>query len=303
MIEKFIDKRFHAATRQTIETVKSILREYAAQGYDLTVRQLYYQLVARGYIENSTRSYKQLCGAVNDGRMAGLIDWDMITDRGRETITPTHWTDPADIVQSAARSFAINKWRDQDNHIEVMVEKQALEGVLIPVCRRLDISFAANKGYSSSSALYETAQRLRQAVDAGKTAWILYLGDHDPSGIDMTRDVRDRVQLFAGVQVNVERLALNRDQVDELNPPENPAKKKDSRYHGYAAEHGQASWELDAIEPRRLAQIVAEAVEALRDPARWSEALRQEDEMRATIVALAEQLDPGLDQDPVEGEQ
>ena len=303
MIEKFIDKRFHATTRQTIETVNSIGREYAAQGYNLTVRQLYYQLVARGYIENSTRSYKKLCGAVNDGRMAGLIDWGMITDRGRETITPAHWTDPADRLQSAARSFAINKWRDQDNHIEVMVEKQALEGVLIPVCQRLDISFAANKGYSSSSALYETAQRLRQAVGAGKTAWILYLGDHDPSGMDMTRDVRDRVQLFAGVDVNVKRLALNRNQVDELNPPENPAKEDDSRFGSYAAEHGLASWELDAIEPRRLAQIVIDAVEALRDPARWSEALRQEDEMRATIVALAEQLDPGLDQDPVEGEQ
>src|SRR6185369_10539864 len=113
---------------------------YRRQGYRLSLRQLYYQLVARALIENSEKSYKNIGNLVSDARQAGLIDWDMIEDRGRETVSVSHWDSPADIVRSAAYSFRIDKWADQPWHVEVMVEKDALSGVLGPVCRRLDIA-------------------------------------------------------------------------------------------------------------------------------------------------------------------
>lgn len=107
----------------------------------------------------------------------------MIRDRGRPTVWYSHWNNPADRIEQAARNYQIDKWADQPAYVEVMVEKQALEGVLIPVCTELDIRFTANKGYSSSSAMYETAKRFVAAYSADKDCFVLYLGDHDPSAL------------------------------------------------------------------------------------------------------------------------
>ncbi len=291
MKEAFIHKRFSPERLRTIATVNAILAEYQADGYDLSLRQLYYQMVARGYIENSQRSYKRLGDLVNDARLAGLTDWAMITDRGRELVHMPHWRSPGEIVAAAADQFRIDKWAEQAIHVEVMVEKAALEGVLIPVCQALDIGFTANKGYSSASTLYEAGKRLARAALYGRQPWIIYLGDHDPSGIDMTRDVEKRLTLFAGCPVRVQRLALNFDQVRALRPPENPAKETDARYAAYAARFGQSCWELDAIEPRALADLVTGAVRALRDEALWEAAVAEEATLQAQLRAVAAQFD------------
>lgn len=287
MKEKFIDKRFGSEALALIVTCNQILIEYEGMGYDLSLRQLYYQLVSRNVMPNSERSYKNLGNLVSDARLAGLIDWDMIRDRGRSRITNGHWETPADIIDSAASSFAIDKWIDQPTHIEVMVEKQALEGILLPVCQQLDIAFSSNKGYSSSSALYEAGKRLGRIARQDKKLVVLYLGDHDPSGIDMTRDVQERLTLFADQDVTVERLALNMNQVRELNPPENPAKITDSRANEYIRRFGRSSWELDAIEPRALATIVTNAVMGYRDSVLWDRAIDREEGMRDQLKTMA----------------
>lgn len=298
MKEAFIQKRFRADRMDMIGTVHAIVEEYQAEGYTLTLRQLFYQCVARGFIENSQAAYKRLGDTVNDARLAGLIDWDMIEDRGRETITPNHWASPADILHEAAQSFAIDKWADQAFHVEVMVEKQALEGVLIPVCRSLDVRFTANRGYSSSSALYETGKRISAQMAKGKTPVIFYLGDHDPSGLNMTDDILRRVGLFARCEVMVNRLALNMDQVEAIKPPENPVKELDSRADAYIARFGSHSWELDAIEPRQLASMVTKTVEAYRDPVLWEEALSRERSMKRGLEAMAYRAAQGQPADP-----
>lgn len=294
MKEAFIDKNFSAASLQTIRLVNDILEEYRRQGFRLSLRQLYYQLVARDYIPNNLRSYKNLGSLVSNARQAGEVDWDMIEDRNRETITVPHWKNPGQIVRAAAAQFRIDKWLTQPWHIEVMVEKDALSGVLSPVCRSLDIGITANKGYSSSSTMYEIGQRLQGKLADGKKICILYLGDHDPSGIDMTRDVADRLMMYSySGQVNVERLALNWDQIEQWRPPENPAKETDARFQNYAAQFGESSWELDAIEPRQLARLVEEAVLDRRDHDLWEKAIQRENEMRAELQAFADEKDDG----------
>lgn len=165
MRERFVSKEFSPKTQAMIDTINSILEEYRAQGYRLSLRQLYYQLVARAIIENSLQSYKRIGDIVSNARLAGLVDWTMIEDRGRETVTPPMWRDPAQIVEAAAEQFAIDRWADQPNHVEVMVEKAALEGVLIPVCRTLGIRFTANRGYSSQSAMYEAGKRIESMAE------------------------------------------------------------------------------------------------------------------------------------------
>lgn len=301
MKEHFVDKKFGQDALDRIEQINEILDVYRAQGYDLSLRQLYYQLVSRNIVPNTEKSYKNVGNLVSDARLAGLIDWDMIKDRGREMIKNPHWDDPADFLTSVAPQYRFNLWHDQDSYVEVMVEKQALEGVLQPVCRELDIPFTANKGYSSSSTMYEGSKRFIEQARLGKKLFIIYLGDHDPSGIDMTRDVLERFDLFVKTSmgrvdeiglnelpaVDVKRVALNMNQVRELNPPENPAKTTDSRSADYIARFGESSWELDAIEPRMLASIVTTAVRRLMDIPKFDANRRRMERERAQLMAAA----------------
>jgi hypothetical protein len=288
MREKFIEHKFSDESKALIGTCQEILTDYEQQGYKLSLRQLYYQLVSKDYIENTVKSYKRIGDLVSNARLAGLLDWDMIEDRGREVIQNSHWETPAGILRSAAYSFKMDRWVGQENYVEVFVEKDALSGILVPVCRDLDVRFTANKGYSSSSAMYEASKRILRAAQAGRNIHIIYLGDHDPSGIDMTRDIRDRFSLFTyDGDFEVHRLALNYDQVKLWNPPENPAKESDSRYEDYRQKFGESSWELDAVEPAELAGLVRDEISLLIDLAPWGDVLKRENEYRAELEKLA----------------
>ena len=297
MKETFIVRKFSGASQETIKTINLILEEYRKQKFRLSLRQLYYQLVARDFIPNSQRSYKNIGNLVSTARQAGWIDWEMIEDRNRETNIPPHWTSPAEIVENAARQFRIDKWEDQEYHVEVMVEKDALSGVLEPICRRLDIGITANKGYCSSSTMYEIGKRLYEKFLDGKNICVIYLGDHDPSGVDMTRDVRERLEMYSGVHcIEVIRVALNWDQIELWRPPENPAKQTDARYSSYVEEFGESSWELDAVEPAQLAELVGSAVLERRNDIEWDAAIERENAMREELFGFVEKYNNRGDQ-------
>ncbi len=208
-------------------------------------------------------------------------------------IQAAQWTNPSEILSSCADQFRVDLWADQPCYVEVMVEKQALEGVLEPVCNELYVPFTANKGYSSSSAMYEASKRMRKRIHQDKSVHVIYLGDHDPSGIDMTRDITDRLRMFARtedseINIYVHRIALNMPQIEKLRPPENPAKVTDSRAKSYISKFGRSSWELDAIEPRELASLVRKKVLDLRDPKLWKAAKAKEQKMREELKDFAE---------------
>lgn len=297
MKEFFVEKEFGIPALGMIRTINLILAEYASQGYDLSLRQLYYQLVSKNVIENTERSYKNLGNLVSDARLAGMIDWDMIKDRGREMLKNPHWGTTTDFIENVAPQYRFDLWKDQESYVEVMVEKQALEGVLAPVCRTLDVPFTANKGYSSSSALYEASKRFLSRAGEGKHLYVIYLGDHDPSGIDMSRDVLDRLNLFINTSMNfgqnegdvmtVNRVALNMDQIRTLRPPENPAKITDSRAGAYIKRFGRSSWELDAIEPRQLADLVTNAIHTVMDVDLFQKNLSKMEKGRKELLKFA----------------
>lgn len=272
---KYIDKAFRSATLEVIKVANKIVEEYVNQGFDLTLRQLYYQMVARGYIENSDRSYKNLGNTINDARLAGLIDWRYIVDRTRNLRVNPHWNSPASIIRSAAASYQIDKWIDQPFRVEVWIEKDALIGVIAGICAALDVPYFACRGYTSQSEMWSAGQRLLLHRARNQTPVILHLGDHDPSGIDMTRDIIDRLEMFAG-EVKVERLALNMDQVETYNPPPNPAKLSDTRADAYIAEFGWSSWELDALDPITISRLIENAVNSFRDAGLWAEKVAEE---------------------------
>ncbi len=272
----YIRKDFKSATLAVIEQANSIIDEYQAEGYSLTLRQLYYQFVSRALIPNTLRQYKRLGGIVSDARLAGLIDWDCIEDRTRELEDLSWWRNPGGILHASADWYRTDRWDDQPYRIEVWYEKKALAGVFDRVCSQLEVDHFACIGYVSQSEVWGAAQRLIGYSERGQIPLILHFGDHDPSGIDMTRDIVDRLDTF-GCPLEVQRLALNMDQVEEHNPPPNPAKTTDSRYEGYIIEYGDESWELDALEPSVLANLVEEEVLSYRDDEKW-EARIEEDE-------------------------
>lgn len=296
MYETFIDRKFSASSELMIEQAEVICLEYARQGYDLSLRQLYYQFVSKGWIANSDKNYKRMSSVLNDARLAGRIDWDHMVDRTRGIVGSYagHEEDPEDVLRSAAESYFEDLWAGQPVRVEVWVEKEALAGVMRRACSGLRVGSFPNKGYVSVSAMYRAAKR----IDGYREQWgqdciILHLGDHDPSGIDMSRDIEDRLTLmsaYGGANLEVRRIALNMDQIRAYNPPPNPAKITDSRARDYIATYGNESWELDALEPGVLVDLVQDHVRREMDDDAWDAAIAQEQSVRDRLVALAEGL-------------
>ena len=280
----FQDIKFRPATLAIIEQANDIISIYEDQGYSLTLRQLYYQFVARDLLENTERNYKKLGEVVSNARLAGLIDWDAIEDRTRQLKSLAHWNGPSDIINAAYQSFRIDKWDNQPNRVEVWVEKDALVGVLERVCNRYDVSYFACRGYVSQSEMYSAAKRFERYWHRGQSVTVLHLGDHDPSGIDMTRDIESRVLMFLeGLDCSVNRLALNWEQIELYNPPPNPAKTTDARFQSYQQDYGNESWELDALEPSVIDQLIEDHILDLRDDDLWDIKVSEEAEYKSML--------------------
>jgi hypothetical protein len=234
-----------------------------------------------------------LGNTISDARLAGLVDWDAIEDRTRALASYTTWSSPADVVHSAARSYARDLWAEQPFYCEVWVEKEALAGVVERACEERRVPFFSCRGYVSQSEMYTAAKRL--AGEAWRPIRLIHLGDHDPSGIDMSRDIKDRLELMMGWEayqsVSFKRIALNRDQITQYNPPPNPAKTTDSRFADYAKRFGGQSWELDALEPNVLVTLIRNTVNVGLDQTAWQEELTIESQERDQIVTLARNME------------
>lgn len=280
-------KSFNSEHRLVITRANQVIDAYAAQGYDLTLRQLYYQFVSRNWLANKDQSYKRLGTIVSDARRAGLIDWDRIVDRTRFIRRTPHWDGPEDIVASCAAQYDVDWWKDQKYRPEVWVEKDALIGVLQVACEPWRCPYFSCRGYTSDSELWSSAQRLKGIVENGQTPIIYHLGDHDPSGIDMSRDIFERLSLFAGSEIRVKRIALTMHQINEVNPPPNPAKTTDARYEKYRDEYGEESWELDALNPDYISNLIATEMKEIVSSKPWEESKKDQAEGRRLLGLVA----------------
>ncbi len=285
----YIDKNFQEKSLWLIDQANQICQSYAAQGYDLTLRQLYYQFVARALIANRQSEYKRLGSVINDARLAGMLDWDYIVDRTRNLEELAHWRSPQHIVSESARQFRMNMWDTQEYRPEVWIEKDALVGVIEGVCEDHDVPFFSCRGYTSQSELWRAGQRLIEYAEDGKIPVVIHLGDHDPSGIDMTRDIYDRLDLFVSSygSFEVRRIALNMNQVNQYNPPPNPTKFTDSRASGYIQSFGTSSWELDALDPPVLTALIEDELDTLIDRPAWDVRTIEVEEHRAHLTQVA----------------
>lgn len=332
----YIEKKFKPETLEVIARVDAICEAYQQQGYDLTLRQLYYQFVARDLFpdtrtwrwtgskwvhdpngtKNADPNYNWLGSIVNDARLAGLLDWDYIVDRTRNLLSLPHWSNPAEIVKAVSEQYREDKWAAQETYVEVWIEKDALVGVLESVCPANDVPYFSCRGYTSQSELWGAAQRLGERIQQDKRVVVIHLGDHDPSGIDMSRDIEDRLRMFiaqdlydapllptgprsqdemrelyldyTSLDLEVDRIALNMDQVRQYDPPPNPAKLTDARARGYIERFGDSSWELDALEPTVLVGLIQAAIDSVKDPDIWDESAQSEEQQRQVLVQASD---------------
>lgn len=308
MKEAFIHKNFRDSTLAVIANANVLVEQYLADDMKLTLRQLYYRFVAMDLFpderrwawtgskwkrdpdgtKNAQPNYNWLGSIINDARLCGYIDWEALEDRARSLEGWPAWKDPAHALAAVRSQYSIDKWKGQDFRVEVWVEKQALEAIVERACGPTECKYMACKGYMSQSEMYEAAKRFHRYAANNQTPAIIHLGDHDPSGIDMTRDIDDRLEMF-GMPMEVKRIALNMDQVDQYEPPPSPAKLTDSRVAGYIQRFGHDSWELDALEPHVLVELIQKTIDQFVDPGKWNERVAEEDAGRELLVSFEEQ--------------
>jgi hypothetical protein len=286
----YVPRDFRPEALAQIRQANIIIETYQARGFSLTLRQIYYQFVTKAWIENSDRSYARLGELLNQGRLAGLVSWTAIEDRSHSLHGHKTYAGPGEALAEIHRNYKMDLWATQPYRPEVWVEKMALAEVVGQICNKLRVDFFPAGGYVSQSLQWRAGRRMARYVSKGQRPIVFHLGDHDPSGLNMTEDNSKRLNLFAGVPVQVVRLALNFDQVERYRPPPNPAKLTDSRYAAYQREHGDESWELDALDPEVIQELISSAVGRLREPAAWDAALLQEAEDKRALEEITEEL-------------
>ena len=292
MKEKFRDEKFSKPTKFILDKILEVVDEYQARGILLTVRQTYYQLVGRAYIENNARMFQKVSRIITKARYNGLIDWDIIEDRSRTSLIPYYYKNIPDFLMSVADSYRLDRWAGQEYYLELITEKDALSSVLTPIVyEKYRITFNVVRGYSSVTKLYEMSKRILKAVKAEKKPVILYIGDHDPSGLDMVRDIEERLrELTYGLKTEIVHVALTTEQIERYNPPPNFAKLTDKRAENYIRQFGRESWEVDALRPDILVNILEATIQSYLDVDLMNRVIEKEAREIMTIKEIAEVL-------------
>ncbi len=298
MKQQFRDIHLSTANMQRLHLINAILDEYHIQGYILTLRQLYYQLVSSDVIPNKPAEYNKLSALLREGRMGGYVDWDAIEDRLRRPDRPSFWNSPSEILDGCISQYRVDRMEGQENYIEVWVEKDALSGVLKRVTGKYGIPIVVNRGYSSCTAMFDAHNRFERAYRRGQIIRILYIGDFDPSGQDMIRDITARISEFNigktgsnfGYEFHIESIALTMEQIQQYAPPPNPAKITDPRAADYIRRYGPTSWEVDALKPEVLNRILTSAIISNIDEQQYQRMLEIEQLDINELIKLRDQL-------------
>lgn len=319
---RYIKKNFRPETMAMIEQANVICSTYSGS---LTLRQLYYQFVARDLLPNNQQSYNKLQSTISDARMAGEFDWDHIIDRTRNLAELPHWPSPARLIADAAAGYRTDLWAPQKKRVEVWIEKDAAIGTIERVCNLNAVPYFSCRGYTSASEMWSAGARLGEYLRNGEQVVILHIGDHDPSGLDMTRDIEDRLRTFIhqdwandmmgygshtrgsikasmrhimhgkGSEIQdhqqpweVRRIALTIDQIEEYAPPPNFAKTTDARFRAYQEATGlDESWELDALDPFVMEELIQDHIDGFRDDAALATAERKQEEDRLVLTNIS----------------
>lgn len=268
----------HKKTLDLIDCARGIL----GNSHPMTVRQLYYQLVSGHVIENRENQYKRISRVMADARYDGAIPWGWIEDRLRRPRLVPMWSGLPDFAETCRRSYRRDVWESQSQHVEVWLEKDALSGIFEDVLAPYGVTLNVGRGFDSVTAVYNAAERFKSNP---RPVTVLYFGDFDPSGVEMTRSLGARLAEL-GSTATIIRCTLTRDDIARYHLPPDPAKRTDSRAAAFIAEHGDVSVELDALPASVLRDRLRVEVESRMDLVSLAGVKRREETERAELVRL-----------------
>jgi hypothetical protein len=278
-------------TTDLIERAVSILTEQ----WPMTIRQLFYQLVSAAVIVNCIADYRKVSRVMTIARNDGRCPWKYIVDRNRPEYAPAVWDDLTEYLETCRDGYRKDYWKAQPQHCEIWTEKDAVIGSIEATARELGVTVKVFRGFSSTTKAHEAGQSFLRMAHLGKPATVFYLGDHDPSGRDIERDILHRAQKY-GVPFSIRRLAILPADIRKFNLPPLRVKETDSRAAGFLRKYksGQCV-ELDALPPEELRRRIREAVEGLIEMEKWNRAVVVEKAELASIENIIGNW-PGVEQ-------
>jgi hypothetical protein len=288
---------------ELIEAALRILKEIAPA----TVRQTFYQLVVVELITNCDAAYRRVSRLLTIARRDGRIPFEMIVDRSRQTHDHAGWDDLEHLAYNMdlmLKEYRRDYWQDQPIHTEVILEKDAMSGSIMPVVKDYGLMLHPVRGFDSTANVHLIAKRLVGRRRAGKRVHILYLGDFDASGTDMDRDVKARLEEYMNLvqrdegkppnqdlcQVELERVAIFQGDIDRYRLPPQKVKSSDPRAKAFVRRHGRRTVELDALNPDVLRRRLRSAIERHIERQRWERARMVEEAQRNTCQRYAGML-------------
>lgn len=271
----------------------------------MTLRQLFYRLVSAGELSNTQVEYKRLGKVMTRLREAGDVPFSWMVDHVRSTLKPSSWSGLADFGDTVRRSYRKDLWASMPHHVEVFVEKDAIAGTIQPVTKEYDIALHVCRGYASLSFVGEIAELWKESP---KPVFAYYVGDFDPSGFDIERDLREKLARYSGLTVHrrarvsaadlrlaertrcafMVRLAVLHSDFHTHNLISLPAKQSDNRMKGFVEEHGDSCAEVDALPPTELRRRVRQAIERHIDQERWERLKQVEGLEQQTLLNLVD---------------
>lgn len=258
--------------------------EIAALHGPISVRGVAYKLFVGGEIESMEKKNVDRVGHILVyGREHNEVDWSDIVDESRAADRPAQWDNLAEFGESIVHWYRLDRWASQDTTVQVWSEKATVGGIIRPITRAYGVSFMAVHGFGSATVVYDTAMA---SLEDRREVVILYVGDHDPSGMHMSEvDLPARLARYGG-KITIRRIALTTDDLPGL--PSFAAKEKDPRFKWYRSQYGEKAWELDALDPGILRARVEAAILDYIDPAAWERAQVVEEAQMASVRQVAD---------------
>lgn len=270
-----------------------------------TLRQLFYRLISRGVLPNSQADYKRLGTLMTRARESKIVPRRWLVDHTRSTDKPSSWSGLNDFADTVREAYRKDYWASLDHHVEVFVEKDAVAGTIQPATRENDVSLHVCRGYASVSFAGEIAEEWRRIK---KPIFAYYLGDFDPSGFDIERDLREKLERYSGrtcygpeddprfIDPDQDgfawtRLGVNKSDFDEFDLVRLPIKRGDCRAKGFVDRHGTFGAEIDAIPPTELRRRVTAAIDEHIDFDRWNKLIAVEEAEKRTFELMLSNLE------------
>ncbi|RAU92492.1 hypothetical protein [Paenibacillus sp. YN15] len=273
-----------------------IVNQYKEERMQLTLRQLYYQMVSKNHIANSEKEYKGIIELTGNMRSSCVLELDEFADNTRFAVRYRYAEKVTDFLKEKlnAYGYVMDTRSGQPNYLEVWIEKEALRSVFKPITDEQDVPLFICRGYPSTSSLFQQAKAISRKMKKEKTiknVTILYYGDHDPSGLQIPEAI-ERIfhEDYQMHYVHVKRCGLLMKHIRSFHLPPNPAKLTDPRAESYVREHGGESWELDAVEPKELQRLVDRAINDYTDMEVKAEVRSKQSEGRELIQKVTADL-------------